>query len=92
MEKERKAEQHRVLMDLAQHFGYIVLTPAELSEMVLIAAAKRSERVEAIDSALNCLEEIIKRAKELEVPFVTPMLEVFRKDLKDEIALRSRNV
>ena len=89
---ERKGEQHRVLLDLARQFGYIVISPNELSDMIKTAAAKRPLRVEQVDSALRVIEECIKRARELNANAMISVYTLLQKELKDEIALRMRDV
>ena len=90
---ERKAEQHRILLDLASHFGYIVVSPAELVEMVSVAAAKRPVRVQEVDAAIDLFQGLIAKIEKdtgLE-PFkgtVGLVLGMYLKDLQTEVAKR----
>ena len=91
-DNERKAEQHRILLDLASHFGYIVISPTELVEMVNVAAAKRPVRVAEVDSVIHMFEQLLERVQQdSDIHFqktVSTVLKMYLSDLKLEVAKR----
>lgn len=86
-------EKHRVLMDLAGHFGFLLVSPEELNDMVKVCAAKRPIRVSEVDWAVELLEKVIEKLSLVsEGKFVNSPLQFMLKDLKAEVALRQKDL
>ena len=92
MKTEAQSRNHRVLLDLAQHFGYIVITPEELRDMVEIAAANCPTRVAQVEEAIEVLKGVLKRIDVLDPPLKDVLMlpiQYLLRDVEKEVKLRA---
>ena len=84
-------EGRQILRDLAACYGYVLCHPDELTAMVAMAAAERPERVHAVDEAIELLEKVSIRAKEIPEPRLASATEKVVGDLLSDLRREARS-